>query len=38
MPEHILVVEDDPQIADLLRRGLIYEGYWSRSPATVPPA
>ena len=27
MPEHILVVEDDPQIADLLRRGLIYEGY-----------
>jgi two-component system response regulator MprA len=27
MSEHILVVEDDPQIADLLRRGLIYEGY-----------
>jgi len=27
MPEHILVIEDDPQIADLLRRGLIYEGY-----------
>ncbi len=27
MPEHILVVEDDSQIADLLRRGLIYEGY-----------
>ena len=24
---HILVIEDDPQIADLLRRGLIYEGY-----------
>jgi len=27
MPEHILAIEDDPQIADLLRRGLIYEGY-----------
>ncbi len=27
MPEHILVIEDDPSIADLLRRGLIYEGY-----------
>lgn len=27
MSEHILVVEDDPQISDLLRRGLIYEGY-----------
>jgi two-component system, OmpR family, response regulator MprA len=27
MPEQILVIEDDPQIADLLRRGLIYEGY-----------
>jgi DNA-binding response OmpR family regulator len=27
MAEHILVIEDDPQIADLLRRGLIYEGY-----------
>lgn len=27
MSEHILVIEDDPQIADLLRRGLIYEGY-----------
>lgn len=27
MPEHILIIEDDPQIADLLRRGLIYEGY-----------
>lgn len=27
MPEHILVIEDDPQISDLLRRGLIYEGY-----------
>ena len=27
MPEHILVIEDDPRIADLLRRGLIYEGY-----------
>lgn len=27
MSEHILVIEDDAQIADLLRRGLIYEGY-----------
>lgn len=27
MAEHILVIEDDQQIADLLRRGLIYEGY-----------
>jgi two-component system response regulator MprA len=27
MAEHILVIEDDLQIADLLRRGLIYEGY-----------
>ena len=27
MPEQILVIEDDSQIADLLRRGLIYEGY-----------
>jgi two-component system response regulator MprA len=27
MAERILVIEDDPQIADLLRRGLIYEGY-----------
>jgi two-component system response regulator MprA len=27
MPEHILVIEDDPAIADFLRRGLIYEGY-----------
>lgn len=27
MAEHILVIEDDPSIADLLRRGLIYEGY-----------
>ncbi len=27
MPEHILVIEDDREIADLLRRGLIYEGY-----------
>jgi len=27
MAEHILVIEDDTQIADLLRRGLIYEGY-----------
>lgn len=27
MGERILVIEDDPQIADLLRRGLIYEGY-----------
>jgi len=26
-PEHILVIEDDRQIADLLRRGLLYEGY-----------
>src|SRR5512133_3917886 len=27
MAERILVIEDEPQIADLLRRGLIYEGY-----------
>ncbi len=27
MPERVLVIEDEPQIADLLRRGLIYEGY-----------
>ena len=27
MSERILVIEDDPQIADLLRRGLIYEDY-----------
>lgn len=27
MAEHILVIEDDLRIADLLRRGLIYEGY-----------
>lgn len=27
MVERILVIEDDTQIADLLRRGLIYEGY-----------
>jgi len=27
MGERILVIEDEPQIADLLRRGLIYEGY-----------
>jgi two-component system response regulator MprA len=27
MGERILVIEDKPQIADLLRRGLIYEGY-----------
>jgi DNA-binding response OmpR family regulator len=27
MAEHVLVIEDDAQIADLLRRGLIYEGY-----------
>ncbi len=27
MAERILVIEDDTQIADLLRRGLIYEGY-----------
>jgi two-component system response regulator MprA len=25
--EHILVIEDERQIADLLRRGLLYEGY-----------
>ncbi len=25
--EHILVIEDDPQIRDLLRRGLAYENY-----------
>src|SRR3990170_6921181 len=27
MPEHILVVEDDTNIANMLRRGLIFEGY-----------
>jgi len=27
MAERILVIEDEPQIADLLRRGLLYEGY-----------
>ena len=27
MSERILVIEDDSKIADLLRRGLIYEGY-----------
>ncbi len=27
MAERILVIEDEAQIADLLRRGLIYEGY-----------
>lgn len=27
MPERILVVEDEPKIANLLRRGLLYEGY-----------
>ncbi len=27
MAERILVIEDDPKIADLLRRGLIYEGF-----------
>jgi DNA-binding response OmpR family regulator len=27
MAERILVIEDEPQIAGLLRRGLIYEGY-----------
>lgn len=25
--EHILVIEDDPAIRDLLRRGLSYENY-----------
>ncbi len=27
MAERILVIEDDPKIADLLRRGLLYEGF-----------
>ena len=27
MPERVLIVEDDPKIADFLRRGLLYEGY-----------
>ncbi len=27
MPERVLIIEDEPQIADLLRRALIYEGY-----------
>ncbi len=27
MPEHLLIIEDDRRIRDLLRRGLIFEGY-----------
>jgi len=27
MAEHILIIEDDPKIADFLHRGLLYEGY-----------
>src|SRR5574341_1912926 len=27
MSERILVIEDEPKIADMLRRGLIFEGY-----------
>src|SRR5690606_32049390 len=27
MAERILIIEDDSRIADMLRRGLIYEGY-----------
>lgn len=27
MSERILVIEDEPKIADMIRRGLIYEGY-----------
>jgi len=27
MPERVLIIEDDPKIADFLRRGLLYEGY-----------
>ncbi|MCC7018411.1 MAG: response regulator transcription factor [Ardenticatenales bacterium] len=27
MPDHILIVEDDERIANMLRRGLIFEGY-----------
>ncbi len=27
MAERVLVIEDEPQIAELLRRGLLYEGY-----------
>ena len=27
MSDRILVVEDEPKIANLLRRGLLYEGY-----------
>ncbi|HBY92399.1 MAG: response regulator transcription factor [Ardenticatenaceae bacterium] len=27
MAERVLIIEDDPRIADMLRRGLIYEGY-----------
>ena len=38
MAEHILVIEDDPQIADLLRRGLIYEGYTVEVAADGQPA
>jgi DNA-binding response OmpR family regulator len=27
MTERVLIIEDDPKIADFLRRGLLYEGY-----------
>ena len=33
--EHILVIEDDPAIRDLLRRGLTYENYKVPSPTTA---
>ena len=27
MAERVLIIEDDPQITNFLRRGLLYEGY-----------
>lgn len=35
--EHILVIEDDPAIRDLLRRGLTYETTKSPPPTTARP-
>ncbi len=36
MREHILVIEDDPSILQLLRRGLAYEGYSVDTAASGP--
>ena len=36
MKAHILVVDDDPRITDLLRRILAYEGYSVATAATKP--